>query len=466
MMETKTRPQGMRAFIIVLIGQLASLLGTNMTGFGLTIWAYGQTGRATDLALIGFFFITPMLLISPTAGAIVDRYNRKLMMMISDLASGLTTVAVLILFWSGSLEIWHLYIASAVSGTFQAFQWPAYSAAISVMLPKEQYARAHGLNSLTESASGIFSPLLAGALLALFGLSVILIIDIVTFVFAIGTLLVVEIPTPKQTEAGREGQGSIWQESLYGFRYIFRRPSLLGLQLVFLSANFMAGVGMTLFAPMILARTGNNELIFGSVQSIGAIGGVVGGLVMSAWGGPKRLIHGVLLGWIASSLLGQVLMGAGQIWHLWAAAAFFMAFFVPIINGSNQALWQAKVAPDVQGRVFAVRRLIAWITTPLSRLIAGPLADFVFEPALMTGSRFDWLVGSGPGAGMALLLIISGLLAAAVSGAGYLFRTVREAEDLLPDHELVGGPTAAGHEPLAAKDEPTAASLPLEPEQA
>jgi MFS transporter, DHA3 family, macrolide efflux protein len=453
-MTPKSRPQGMRAFIVVLIGQLASLLGTNMTAFGLTIWAYGQTGRATDLALIGFFFITPMLLISPTAGAIVDRYNRKMMMMVSDLASGLTTVAVLFLFWSGSLEIWHLYIASAISGTFQAFQWPAYSAAISVMLPKEQYARAHGLNSLTESASGIFSPLLAGAILALFGLTAILLIDIVTFLFAIGALLVVEIPTPKQTEAGRQGQGSIWQESLYGFRYIFQRPSLLGLQMVFLAANFMAGVGMTLFAPMILARTGNNELIFGSVQSIGAVGGVIGGLVMSAWGGPKRLIHGVLLGWIASSLLGQVLMGAGQIWHLWAAAAFFMSFFVPVINGSNQAIWQAKVAPDVQGRVFATRRLIAWITTPLSRLIAGPLADYVFEPAYMNGGSYSWLVGSGPGAGMALLLIVSGLLAAVISGAGYFFHTVRNAEDLLPDHEMVGGPQAPPGPELVAEPEP------------
>jgi MFS transporter, DHA3 family, macrolide efflux protein len=439
-MATKSRPKGMRAFIIVLIGQLASLLGTNMTAFGLTIWAYGQTGRATDLALIGFFFITPMLLISPTAGAIVDRYNRKLMMMVSDLASGSTTIVVLILFWSGSLEIWHLYIASAVSGTFQAFQWPAYSAAISVMLPKEQYARAHGLNSLTESASGIFSPLLAGAALAAFGLSFILLLDIATFIFAVVTLLMVDIPTPKQTEAGRQGQGNIWQESLYGFRYIFQRPSLLGLQLVFLSANLMAGIGLTLFAPMILARTGNNELIFGSVQSIGAVGGVIGGLVMSAWGGPKRLIHGVLLGWIASSLLGQVMLGAGQTWYVWAAAAFFLSFFMPVINGSNQAIWQAKVAPDVQGRVFAARRLIAWIASPLSRLIAGPLADYVFEPALMGGGSYSWLVGSGPGAGMAMLLIISGLLAAAVSAAGYFFHVIRQAEELLPDHEMVAGP--------------------------
>ncbi|HSM55083.1 MAG TPA: MFS transporter [Candidatus Sulfomarinibacteraceae bacterium] len=442
-MTPAPRLSGMRAFIIVALGQVASLLGTGMTGFALTIWAFGETGRATDLALIGFFFITPMLVLSPTAGALVDRHDRKLMMMLSDLASGVTTIVVLVLYSSGALEIWHLYFTSAVSGSYQAFQWPAFSAAISVMLPTEQYARAHGITSLGESASGILAPLLAGALLGLLGLSFILIVDIITFVVAIGALLLVHIPSPPRTESGEDGQGNIWRESLYGFRYIFRRPSLLGLQIVFMAGNFLAGVGLTLMAPMILARTGNNELIFGSVQSIGAAGGVAGGLLMSIWGGPRRLVHGVLLGWLASSLLGSVLMGLGQGAVIWAIAAFFLSFFVPVINGSNQAIWQAKVAPDVQGRVFSVRRLIAWFSAPLSRLVAGPLADNLFEPAMMSGGAlvdsFGRLVGTGPGAGMSLILVFSGLLAALVSVAGYLTPLVRNVEELLPDHIAVEG---------------------------
>ena len=440
-MTSNLKPTGMRAFMVIAIGQVASLLGTGMTGFGLTIWAFGETGRATDLALIGFFFITPMLLFSPTAGAIVDRSDRKVMMILSDLASGLMTIVVLILFTSGALEIWHLFITSAISGTFQAFQWPAYSAAISVMLPKDQYGRAQGITSLGESASGIIAPLLAGAVIGFFGLTVILIVDIITFSIAIGALLFVEIPSPPQTEAGRQGRGSIWTESAYGFRYIFRRPSLLGLQIVFMAGNFLASIGFTLFAPMILTRTGNDELIFASIQSVGAVGGVVGGAVMSIWGGPKRLVHGVLLGWVASSLLGQVMLGLGQNAVVWSVGAFFVFFFVPIINGSNQAIWQAKVAPDVQGRVFAVRRLIAWVSTPLAQLIAGPLADNVFEPAFTSesalSSAFSWLVGVGPGAGMALILVLSGLLAIVVSLAGYLFPIVRNAEALLPDHDAI-----------------------------
>jgi MFS family permease len=428
----------MTGFTVVWIGQLVSLLGTSMTNFALTIWAYEQTGRATDLALIGFFFLMPLLIVSPMAGAIVDRHDRKFMMMISDLASGVVTVIVLVLYATGRLEVWHLYITAAISGTFQTFQWPAYSAAISTMLPKKQYARANGMISLAESGSGIFAPVLAGAILSFWGLTAVFAIDIITFTVAIGALLVVHIPNPRRTEEGKESQGSLWQESLYGFRYILAKPSLLGLQLLFFGANFMNTLGNTVFAPMILSRTGNNELIFGSVQSATAVGGVVGGLLMSAWGGPKRLVYGVVFGWVFTGL-AQSVFGAGQIVPIWLVAGFAMAIAGPVINGSNQAIWQAKVAPDVQGRVFAIRRLIAWVSTPLAQLIAGPLADYVMEPAMreggaLTGS-FGWLVGSGSGAGMGLMMLFSGIMASLVALSAYSFNVVRNAEDLLPDHE-------------------------------
>jgi MFS family permease len=429
----------MLGFTVVWIGQLVSLLGTAMSNFALTIWAYEVTGQATALALVAFFFITPMVVMSPVAGAIVDRSNRKLMMMVSDLAAGITTVFVLLLHATGGLQIWHLYISAAVAGTFQTFQWPAYSAAVTMMLPKKQYARANGMMELAGSASHIFAPVLAGALLGVIGLAGILIVDIATFVVAVGALLMVHVPQPQTTEAGRKGKGSLWQESVYGFRYIFERPSLLGLQLVFLAINLIGTLALAVFAPMILARTGNDEIVFGSVQSAGAIGGVVGGVVMGAWGGPKRRVHGVLAGMSLASLLGEFLLGLGQGLFLWVVASFFMQFFIPIINGSNQAIWQAKVAPDVQGRVFATRRLIAWLVMPLSNLVAGPLADYVFEPAMMPegglASAFGWLVGTGPGAGMSLMFVFVGAFGALVALGGYTFRAIRDAEDILPDHD-------------------------------
>jgi MFS family permease len=429
----------MRRFTVVWVGQVVSLLGTAISNFALTLWAYEVTGKATPLALVGFFFTTPMVVLGPFVGVLVDRGNRKLMMMLSDLAAALTTALIFVLHLGGALQIWHLYIAAAIMGVFQGFQWPAYSAAITMMLPKEQYARANGMMQLAGSGSHVFAPIVAGALLGPLGLSGLLIIDLVSAAVAISTLLAVHIPQPIKTEAGREGEGAFWQEAAYGFRYIFRRPSLLGLQTVFMVGNLFAGLAFAVLAPLILGRTGNDELIFGSVQSVGAIGGLAGGLAMSAWGGPRRRVHGVLLGWFCTCILGQMVLGLGRTLPVWSLGMFLLSFFGPVINGSNQAIWQAKVAPDVQGRVFTTRRLIAWLVTPLSRLLAGPLVDFVLEPAMAEGGRlattFGWLVGEGTGAGIGLLFVVTGLFGGLTGLSGYLFPAVRDVEDILPDHD-------------------------------
>ncbi len=436
------RPAGMFGFTIVWIGQIISLLGTSMTGFAVTIWAYEKTNAATALAMVGFFFVAPMLIASPFAGAIVDRSNRKMMMMISDIASGIATIVILILYSTGHLEIWHLFITSAFQGVFQSFQWPAYSAAITTMIPKEQFGRANGMLSLADTASNIFAPILAGALLGIIGLRGILWIDIATFVFAIGALSLVFIPQPKVTEEGRQAQGNIFKEAVFGFGYILKRPPLLALQLVFLTGNFFVGIPGAVQAAMILANTGTNEKVLAVVNSAGAVGGVVGGLVMSAWGGPKRRVYGVLFGWFIASLLGDVLFGLGRITPVWMGAAFFGMFFIPIINGSNQAIWQAKVPPDLQGKVFSIRRLIAWFVTPLAMLIAGPLSDKILEPAMQNpqsalASATGWFMGVGPGRGMALLFVIGGCLAALVGLGGYVFRVLRDADTLLPDFDAL-----------------------------
>jgi MFS transporter, DHA3 family, macrolide efflux protein len=438
----------MRAFIIVWLGQMISVLATNMTHFALTIWVFERTGSVTALALQGVFYITPFLIISPFAGAMVDRYNRKLMMMVSDAGAGVATIAILILQSMGVLDVWHLWVAAAVTGVFQAFQWPAYSASISLMVPKEQYGRANGMMSLVEMGPGVLAPLLGGALLAVIGLRGILLIDVATFLLAVGSLLLVHVPQPPRTEAGREGQGNIYKEAVYGFRYILQRPSLLALQLVFLGANFFAGIGGTLQAPLVLAATGNNAVIFGTVQSVGALGGIVGGLAMSAWGGFKRRVHGVLLGWTLFGVLGHALFGLGRDVPVWLTAIFLGSLLGPIINASNQAIWQAKVAPDVQGRVFAARRLIAWLASPITPIIAGALADGWLEPGMRAGGQltglFGGLVGVGPGAGMSLLLLLTGLLTSAVGLLGYLSANVRNAESLLPDHMAAPEPRPAG----------------------
>ena len=437
-MRHSTRPSGMRGFTIVWAGQIVSVMATNMTQFALTIWVFELTGSVTALGLVQVFFITPFLLISPIAGVMIDRYNRKLMMMVSDLTAGLATIAILVLQAMGLLEVWHLYAAAIFQGLGNTFQWPAYSAAISTMLDKKQYGRANGMMSLIEAGPGVIAPLVAGALLPLIGLTGILLIDVATFLLAIGALLIVYIPQPPRTAEGAQGQGGLWTQAVYGFRYIFARPGLVGLLTIFLMGNLFSGVQWTLLAPMILSRTGNNEIIFGSVQSAGAIGGVIGGVLMSLWGGFKRRIHGVLLGWILASLM-LALLGIGRDQSVWIPSILVAALFFPLINGSSQAIWQAKVAPDLQGRVFSARRLIAWVTQPITPVIAGMLADYVMEPAMQTSSRFSQtfsgLVGSGPGAGMGLLTVFCCLACVLVGVSGYYIPAIRNLEDVLPDHD-------------------------------
>jgi len=436
----------MFGFSIVWLGQLVSMTGSGMTRFALTIWVWQETGEATALALVAIFSFAPAIFFSPIAGAIVDRVSRKRIMIASDLAAGLSTVALLILYSTGHLVIWHLWAAGFFASAFESFQFPAYSAAITTMIEKKHYTRANAMLGMVHSASMIIAPASAGALLSFIGINGIMIIDIATFTFAIGTLLLVIIPNPAETAAGRASRGTLLQESVFGFRYIFSNRSLLGLLLIFFATNLTFGLTMILLAPLILSRTVDNEVILGTTMMMFGIGGVVGGLVIAAWGGFKRRIHGVLLGLIFLSIFGQIVIGVGQSMQVWAVGAFLAMFFMPLVNGSSQAIWQAKVSPDIQGKVFATRRLIAQISSPVAMILGGRLADAVFEPAMASGGAFAQffqpLVGSGPGSGMALIFIFSGIVGVAAALIGYLVPVIRDVETLLPDYDAPAKPVA------------------------
>jgi MFS family permease len=456
MRTTLSRPSGLFAFTLVWLGQLVSVLATQMTHFALTIWVYQKTGSVTALGAMQVFTLIPYLLITPVAGVMVDRYNRKLMMMVSDLGAGLATLTLLGLQAAGALQLWHLYAAAAVTGLGAAFQWPAYSAAISTMLPKAHYGRANGMMSLVELGPGVVAPLLAGALLPFIALTGIMTIDVITFVFAILVLLSVRIPQPPRTETGAPARGGLLREAGFGFRYVAARPSLVGLQLVFLFGNLFLGMAGTVLAPMVLARTQQNAVALGSVQSASALAAVAGGLLMSLWGGFRRRVHGVLLGWMLASLLGLTVVGLGRSVAAWMIGAALFMIFVPLIDGSNQAIWQAKVPPDVQGRVFSARAIIGGLAQPVAPLLAGPLADFVLEPAMRANGSlsgvFGGLVGVGPGAGMALIFILCGMCGALTGALGYLVPAVRRVEDRLPDHDVAPASPAEVSAPIAASD--------------
>jgi MFS family permease len=435
------RLSGMPAFNLIWFGQLVSLFGSSMTRFAIGVWLFQQTGLATTFATMVLFSNLPRILLTPVAGVLVDRWNRKLTMMLSDLAAGATSIMMLALLLTNALEVWHVYVLVAFSSAFESFQWPAYSASITLMVDKQHYSRTNAMLEMARNGSAVVAPLLAASLLAVIHIEGIIIADMITFIFAIGTLLLVPIPQPRTSETGRKASGGLLKEMVYGFRFILGNRSLLGLQVNFFLINLMLGFGAALRTPMILARTGNNEVLLGTVLSIGAAGSIAGSVIMSAWGGPKRKIHGVLIGLLLGSV-GLAVQGLGRELIVWSLGGFVLFFFLPLANASLQSIWQSKTPPDVQGRVFAARRLIAQGSLPLAMLIAGPLSDQVLEPALAHGGSLAPLlspvVGAGPGAGMSLLVLLAGLVGVALPLlAGYAVPAVKNLEDRVPDVEVV-----------------------------
>ncbi len=439
-----SRLTGMKAFTLIWVGQITSLIGTALFSFAIGIWLYQQTGLATTFTSMIFFSNIPRIVLSPFAGAGVDRWDRKLTMMISDLASGIITVIVLILMWNGSLKIWELYLLMAVSSAFESFQFPAFSSSITLLVEKKHFARTSAMLSMAEEGARVLAPILAAALIATIELEGIILIDVFTFALAIGTLLLVPIPQTDISRVGKEAGGGLLKEAGYGFRFIFSNPSLLGLQINFTMVNLLA-MSTVLRTPMILARTGNDEVALGIVSTIAAVGGVTGGLVMSIWGGPQRRIHGVLGGLILA-YIGRAAMGLGKEVLAWSFTGFLVLFFIAVCNASNQAIWQSKTPVDVQGRVFAARRVTGQLSFPLAGLIAGPLSDRWFEPAMVPSGLlapiFGGLVGTGPGAGMSLLILLSASLGMLIPIASYLIPAFRNVEDIIPDID-----TMSTHEP-------------------
>lgn len=424
----------MKTFIIIWTGQFVSLIGTGLTYFALGVWVFLETGSVTPLALVALFATIPHLVIAPFVGVLVDRWDRRKAMIFSDSGAALCTAAIAVLLYTDNLEIWHIYITTLVSSGFSTFQWPAYSAATTLLVPKRHLARVAGMVQTGRSASHIVAPIIAGVLIMTIQIWGIIVIDFATFLFALGTLLVIRIPRPETTAEGRAGTGSFLREAAFGWSYIRARPGLLALLMFFAGVNLSWSSLGVLFIPMVLSFA--SPAVLGTLQSAGGVGMLIGGLFLSAWGGPKRRVYGVLgfglLGGAATIFLGV------QPNALIIAAAHFASFFaLPILNGCSQAIWQVKTAPDVQGRVFSVRRAIAWSTSPISYLLVGPLADNVFEPALAVNGSLaggvGTIIGVGPGRGIGLMFIIMGILIMVVAGICFLYPRLRYVEDELPD---------------------------------
>ena len=423
---------GLPAFRLVAFGQIVSSLGDAISDFGVVIWAYQKTGSVTALGLLLVFTIVPYLIALPFAGAIVDRSNRKLMMMLTDMAAFVYTLALLLLQLAGVLEVWHMYVGVTLVGVAIAFRDPAFYSSMSLMVKPEDIPKASGALGLAENARTLGGPILGAILYPIIGLTGLLLIDVLSFGAAFAVLLFINVPQPPPPAVPMKIK---WlEETTFGFRYIFKRPSLLGLVLCSSFFNLAFGIGQAVQPALILARGDTTALAV--VRTVAGVGGLVGGLLISAWGAPQRRIIGVLSG-IAVYGLGLVIMGVGQNVWVWSAGALIGMAFFGLLPAAGSAIWQRKIAPELQGRVTAARRFIGFVATPIGALLAGPLVDGALTPAMRAGGAlegvFGQIVGTGAGAGFALALLLCGAWQIGVAIIAWLIPTVRDVEALEPD---------------------------------
>lgn len=405
--------KGMRPFFVLWGGQFLSVIGSTMTQFALAIWIWEQTNTVTPMILTTVFFFAPTIFIGPIAGALVDRWDRKRLMVASDTLAGLASVFVLGFFAAGQLEVWHLYITAFLSGAFQSLQAPALMASVSTLVPQEDYPRAASLLGLSDSMGQILAPVLAGLLYAVIGVNGILLIDFITFIFAVSTLLFIHIPRPEVSIEGDTSKGSLLKESLFGFQFLLSQRNLLALFGFMLVVNVLVEPWASMLSPLVLARSGGDTVVLAIVQFGGFVGAVIGGIAVYRVRVGTEYTKYLLIGLAALGLLTLPIGLSGTI-LAWMIAHFMFFFLHAFIGAYHHTIWQLAVPADVQGRVFAVRRLTFGLTATLSPYFFGQLADQTFEPAFQQSSQLQyslgWFVGNGTGAGIAAIFVICSAL--------------------------------------------------------
>lgn len=426
-------PKDMKTFFIIWGGQLISMLGSGLTQFAMGVWIYDQTRQATPFAITVLLGTIPRILLLAVAGSIADRFNRRKIMIAADTLSAVLTLAIFILFSAGGLQLWHIYLISMLSSVLSAFQEPAYTASISMIVPKEKLGSANGMAQMGQALSSVLTPVLAGALFVAIGLNGIILIDFVTFLFAVGALLLVHIPQPDRAPEHKDK--NIWQDMQFGWSYLNERKGLLGLLLYYAMVNFLLNWSAVLLIPMVLSRYTADVL--GLIQTVMGVGMLAGSIIMSAWGGAKHRIPAAI-GFIILGVSGFVIAGLQPNPWFIGAGIFLLMFTIPLASGNSQVVFQTKVPREIQGRVFSVRSTISQSMMPLAFLVAGPLADKFFEPLMQDGGALantfvGQLIGTGAGRGIALMFILSGLTGIIVSVLVYLNPRIRNLESELPD---------------------------------
>ena len=365
-------------FFTIWTGQALSLAGSAVSQFALVWYLTKTTGSATVLATASMMALLPGIFLGPFAGALIDRWNRRVVMIVADTVIALAFLWLAYLFWVDALQIWHVYVIMMVRAVGGVFHWPAMSASTSLMVPKEHLARVAGINQALNGALNIIGAPLGALLMEVLPMHGVMLVDVVTAALAIGPLFFVHIPQPERTDENGEQRQPIWRDMKDGLHYLLGWSGmmvLIGFALIFKMALTPA---LSLIPLLVREHFGGGAVQLSLLDAAVGVGIILGGLLLSIWGGFKRQIYTVMMGVILFSL-SFILLGltpAGMFW-LALASIFVVGLMLPFIDGPIMAIMQGSVAPEMQGRVFTLMGSLLNLTGPISLAFAGPVSDWL-----------------------------------------------------------------------------------------
>ena len=388
-------------FFSIWGAQLFSLLGSNLVGFALVWWVTKTTGSATLLAMASLVGLVPQIVIGPFAGTLVDRWNRRLVMIFADSIIALATLFIAVLFWLGNVQIWQIFILMFVRSVAGGFHWPAMQASTTLMVPKEHLARIQGLNSMVGGGMSIFIAPLGALLIEFLPMSAVLGIDVVTAIIAISPLFVLDVPQPQgnghPAGTGDSQRTSVWTEFMEGLRYVVSWKGLLMIGGMAIILNFLLNPAFTLLPILVTQHFKGEVFQLAWLNSVNGLGTLAGGLVLSLWGGFHKRMYTSFSGILGMGIGSFMIAIASSQGYLLALVGMFLfAFFNPLANGPLMAAVQAVVAPEKQGRVFTLIGSVAGAMSPVGLIIAGPLADaYGVQTWFMLGAVACFILGIG-----------------------------------------------------------------------
>ncbi|MEU7984145.1 MFS transporter [Streptosporangium canum] len=446
---------GIRRFVVIWAAQLLSIIGSSLTGFVLGVWVYQRNGSATEFVLIMLCAVLPEVLLSPLAGAVADRWDRRRLLMAADAGAAAVTGVLAVLLATGTLQVWHVYVVTVAGSVFGTFHMAAYHAMMPLIMPQRHLGRANGLMQVADSVK-IAAPLLAGTLLVTVGITGVVVVDLATFLVTRVVMFAVRLP-PEVTRPGGvpAAPEPIRRDLLFGWRHLRARPGLFQLVVVLAAYNLFFGMSGVLVQPLILSF--GSAAVLGALMFAGGAGVFAGGLVLSAWGGPRHRVRGVAV----FTALGGVLLALHSVapspWLIAVVAPAFL-FTLPFVQGTGMTVLQLKTDPAALGRVLSTVRTVTQAATVLTYLAAGPLADHVLEPMMAPdGALADTLggvIGTGPGRGLAAVFLLTGLGLLLLAPLAYLWPRLRNVESELPDAEDVHPPEPVPAETTPARSPP------------